>query len=45
MIHINISTKCLDLYGHSQVDIRSDVRWKIFRNIFPENFPFIKIIT
>jgi hypothetical protein len=27
----------------------SDVRWKIFqkifRNIFPENFPFLKIIT
>jgi hypothetical protein len=23
----------------------SDVRWKIFRNIFPENCPFLKIIT
>jgi hypothetical protein len=25
--------------------VTSDVRWKIFRNISPENFPFLKIIT
>jgi hypothetical protein len=31
--------------GNPGWETLSDVRWKIFRDIFPENFPFLKIIT